>query len=82
MISSTHVCTYILNTRTCAGSSAANTVGQLLVRFDEAWLRYLDQFAAWKLADAASLEAELVGVGLWHFWRLSWWVLVCGFTGG
>jgi len=36
------------------------TVGEHLVRFDELWLKYLDQFAAWKLADAASLEAELV----------------------
>ncbi len=36
------------------------TMGQRLVEFDEAWLQYLDQFAAWKLEDAASLETELV----------------------
>ncbi len=28
--------------------------------FDEAWLSYLDQFVAWKGADAAALEGELV----------------------
>lgn len=42
------------------GSSRYTTIGQQLVSFDEAWLRYLDQFAAWKGEDAASLEAELV----------------------
>lgn len=28
----------------------------LLSAFDEAWVTYLEQFAAWKGADAASLE--------------------------
>ncbi|GFR44293.1 hypothetical protein Agub_g5504, partial [Astrephomene gubernaculifera] len=36
------------------------TIGSLLVSFDAAWCRYLDQFVAWKGADAAALESELV----------------------
>ncbi|GLI67561.1 hypothetical protein VaNZ11_011759, partial [Volvox africanus] len=43
-----------------SASSQYMTIGSLLVQFDDAWLRYLDQFVAWKGADAASLEAELV----------------------
>ncbi|GIM13439.1 hypothetical protein Vretimale_16489, partial [Volvox reticuliferus] len=43
-----------------SASSPYMTIGSLLVQFDDAWLRYLDQFVAWKGADAASLEAELV----------------------
>ncbi len=35
--------------------------GSLLVQFDDAWLRYLDQFVAWKGADAASLEVRVCG---------------------
>ena len=35
---------------------------QLLVAFDAAWARYLERFVAWKFADAASLEAELIKV--------------------
>ncbi len=42
------------------------TIAQRLVEFDEAWLQYLDQFAAWKLEDAASLETELVSVTHTH----------------
>ncbi|EFJ46555.1 hypothetical protein VOLCADRAFT_92991 [Volvox carteri f. nagariensis] len=41
-------------------SSPYMTIGSLMVQFDDAWLRYLDQFVAWKGADAASLESELV----------------------
>ncbi|MEW5320512.1 MAG: hypothetical protein WDW38_011580 [Sanguina aurantia] len=48
-----------------AGSAAdmgahIRSIGGCLVRFDEAWLHYLDQFAAWKGEDAAGMEAELV----------------------
>lgn len=30
----------------------------LLAGFDEAWVAYLEQFVAWKFADAASLEVS------------------------
>ncbi|KXZ46915.1 hypothetical protein GPECTOR_39g409 [Gonium pectorale] len=43
-----------------ARSSPYMTIGSLLVAFDDAWLRYLDQFVAWKGADAAALESELI----------------------
>jgi hypothetical protein len=43
-----------------AQRDAYATIAQRLLEFDEAWLQYLDQFAAWKLEDAASLESELV----------------------
>jgi len=45
-----------------AGAALPTTggVGALLLGFDQAWLRYLDQFVAWKTEDAASLEAELI----------------------
>lgn len=36
------------------------SIGGCLVRYDEAWLAYLDQFAAWKLEDAAGMETELI----------------------
>lgn len=36
----------------------------LLRSFDEAWELYLDQFVAWKAADATALEADLVGVAV------------------
>ena len=39
-------------------ASAPSSVAALLVAFDAAWLHYLEQFAAWKLADAASLEVR------------------------
>lgn len=32
----------------------------LLRSFDTAWLQYLEQFVAWKSADAASLEVGLL----------------------
>jgi hypothetical protein len=32
----------------------------LLVRFDDFWLEYLDQFVVWKGHDAAALEVELM----------------------
>ena len=38
--------------------TARTEVPELLAAFDEAWVQYLDQFAAWKLEDAASLEGE------------------------
>ncbi|GAX81363.1 hypothetical protein CEUSTIGMA_g8794.t1 [Chlamydomonas eustigma] len=32
----------------------------LLQMFDDAWVRYLDQFAAWKTEDAGNMEFELI----------------------
>ncbi len=34
------------------------------MRFDEAWMEFLDIFVAWKTEDAASLETELVRVAV------------------
>jgi len=31
---------------------------ELLTAFDEAWVTYLEQFVAWKCADAATLEVR------------------------
>jgi len=50
-----------------AGGGAASPhtpahLSQLLMRFDGAWERYLDQFAVWKSADAEGLETELVAM--------------------
>lgn len=36
------------------------TMGEMLVKFDDCWVEYLDQFVVWKGRDAASLEAELI----------------------
>ncbi|GBF92073.1 hypothetical protein Rsub_04420 [Raphidocelis subcapitata] len=48
--------------RAPAGGGEHVTLGKLLVAFDDQWLEYLDQFVVWKGRDAASLEAELIGV--------------------
>ncbi len=45
------------------GAAAGDARGRsldLLAAFDEAWVTYLEQFAAWKLADAATLEVQLL----------------------
>ena len=47
-----------------ATAAAAATLGQLLAKFDDEWLEYLDQFVLWKGQDAAGLEAELVGCAM------------------
>lgn len=39
-------------------------LGQLLDAFDQAWAAYLQRFVAWKFADAAALEAELIKVAI------------------
>lgn len=45
--------------------SSAEGMGTYLLRcFDEAWVSYLEQFVAWKSADAAGLEAELIRVAV------------------
>lgn len=36
--------------------STATNISALLRAFDIAWLQYLEQFVAWKSADAATLE--------------------------
>lgn len=45
------------------GASAQGTARHLAA-FDEAWVAYLEQFVAWKTADAASLEADLIKVAV------------------
>ena len=48
------------------GAAAGDARGrslELLAAFDEAWVTYLEQFAAWKLADAATLEVQLASTG-------------------
>lgn len=45
----------------CQGGSEENgaqSTAILLASFDEAWVAYLEQFVAWKFADAASLEVS------------------------
>eukprot|EP00887_Chlorella_sp_A99_P001730 scaffold8.g1730.t1 len=42
------------------GGAGAGGLRPLLRTFDERWVAYLEQFVAWKSADAAGLEAELV----------------------
>lgn len=42
----------------------ARPAGSLLEGYDAAWLAYLDQFTAWKGADAAALEVG--GGGGWR----------------
>lgn len=52
--------------RSDGGAAAGDARGrsvELLAAFDEAWVTYLEQFAAWKLADAATLEVRLVVLG-------------------
>lgn len=39
-------------------------LGQLLDAFDRAWAAYLQRFVAWKFADAAALESELIKVAI------------------
>ena len=55
-----------------ADSSASNAssrggaqgTGRLLEAFDSAWGAYLQRFVAWKFADAAALESELIKVAI------------------
>lgn len=46
-------------TQAVQDAQGGTSVG-MLQRFDESWVAYLEQFAAWKLADAAGLEGELI----------------------
>ena len=47
------------------GSGASpRGLGQLLDAFDGAWAAYLQRFVAWKFADAAALESELIKVAI------------------
>lgn len=39
-------------------------LGRLLDAFDQAWAAYLQRFVAWKFADAAALESELIKVAI------------------
>ncbi|KAL4439722.1 hypothetical protein ABPG75_002723 [Micractinium tetrahymenae] len=47
-----------------AGTGSDGSVAEMLQRFDEAWVTYLEQFVAWKSADAAGLETELIRVAV------------------
>lgn len=38
--------------------------GHLLEAFDRGWYTYLQRFVAWKFADAAALESELIKVAI------------------
>jgi hypothetical protein len=40
------------------------SVAQLLARWDEVWLEYLDQFVCWKSADAGALVADLISMAI------------------
>ena len=44
--------------------SSPQGLGRLLDAFDEAWAAYLQRFVAWKFADAAALESELIKVAI------------------
>lgn len=39
-------------------------LGPLQNAFDAAWAAYLQRFVAWKFADAAALESELIKVAI------------------
>ncbi len=54
-----YACFTSSNSGTAAGDARGRSL-ELLAAFDEAWVTYLEQFAAWKLADAATLEVQLV----------------------
>ena len=41
-----------------SSASSAPAFAKLLRAFDSAWLQYLEQFVAWKSADAATLEVD------------------------
>lgn len=47
-----------------SSGAGAQGLGQLLDAFDQAWAAYLQRFVAWKFADAAALEAELIKVAI------------------
>lgn len=51
---------------TSSQSSGASPqgLGYLLDAFDRAWAAYLQRFVAWKFADAAALESELIKVAI------------------
>lgn len=44
----------------CVDAGGEGRAGAALRAWDTAWVAYLEQFVAWKCADAASLEGELV----------------------
>ncbi|KAL3140619.1 hypothetical protein ABBQ32_005188 [Trebouxia sp. C0010 RCD-2024] len=44
--------------------SSPQGLGPLLDAFDQAWAAYLQRFVAWKFADAAALESELIKVAI------------------
>ena len=44
--------------------SGSQGLGHFLDAFDKAWAAYLQRFVAWKFADAAALESELIKVAI------------------
>jgi len=47
-----------------SSGSSPQGLGHLLDSFDKAWAAYLQRFVAWKFADAAALESELIKVAI------------------
>ncbi|DBA71287.1 TPA: hypothetical protein ACH3X2_011103 [Trebouxia sp. C0005] len=47
-----------------SSGSGPQGLGHLLDAFDKAWAAYLQRFVAWKFADAAALESELIKVAI------------------
>ncbi len=47
-----------------SSGSGPQGLGHLLDAFDKAWAIYLQRFVAWKFADAAALESELIKVAI------------------
>jgi len=47
-----------------SSGSSPQGLGHLLDAFDKAWAAYLQRFVAWKFADAAALESELIKVAI------------------
>lgn len=47
-----------------SSKGGAQGTGQLLEAFDRTWGAYLQRFVAWKFADAAALESELIKVAI------------------
>ncbi|KAL0051938.1 hypothetical protein WJX82_004904 [Trebouxia sp. C0006] len=47
-----------------SSGSSPKGLGHLLDAFDKAWAAYLQRFVAWKFADAAALESELIKVAI------------------
>ena len=52
------------STSSLSSGASPQGLGHLLDAFDRAWAAYLQRFVAWKFADAAALESELIKVAI------------------